>query len=71
VEVGAGLAGESHAALEFEWPGPEPPAELAGVGLAPETGHGGGIDVGGQGGGCTRGVVEGVDLGGDGIVLRP
>jgi hypothetical protein len=46
------------------------PAEHAGVGLAPEAGHGGGLDVGGQGGGCHGGVVEGVDLGGDGLVLR-
>jgi hypothetical protein len=54
-----------------EWPHAELAAELAGVGLAPKTGHGGGIDVGGQDGGCSRGVVEGVDLGGDGLVLRP
>jgi hypothetical protein len=48
LEVGAGFAGGFHAALEFDGSGAEPVAEHACVCLAPEAGHRGGLDLGGQ-----------------------
>jgi hypothetical protein len=45
LEVGAGLAGGFHAAVELGGSGAEPVAEYAGVGLLAEPGHGGGLDL--------------------------
>ena len=64
-EVGAGLAGGFHAAVEFGRSGAPAVAEHAGVGFVTEPGHGGGLDVGGQGAGGDL-AVEGVDVGVDG-----
>jgi hypothetical protein len=69
LEVGAGLAGGFHAAVEFGGSGAEAVAEHAGVAFLAEFGHGGRLDLGGQGAGGGGGVVEGVDLFADGLVF--
>ena len=64
LEVAAGLAGFVHAAVEFDRSGAETVAEHAGVGLAAQLEHAGGLEVGGE-----RLTVDGVDLGADGGVV--
>jgi hypothetical protein len=48
LEVAAGLAGLVHAAVEFDRSGAETVAEHAGVGLAAQLEHAGGLEVGGE-----------------------
>src|SRR5205807_6088537 len=61
-EVGAGLAGGFHPAVQLGGAGAQAVAEHAGVRFAAEPGHAGALVVGGQLG---RLAVEGVDLGAD------
>jgi len=65
-EVGAGLAGGLHAAVEFGGAGAQAVAEHPGVCFAAQPGHAGGLVVGGQ---CGRLPVEGAGLGADRGVL--
>ena len=65
-EVGAGLAGRFHPAVELGGAGGQAVAEHAGLGLAAQAGHAGGLVVGGQ---CGLLPVEGIDLGADGVVF--
>src|ERR1022692_3171298 len=65
-EVGAGLAGALHPAVEFGRAGAQVVAEHAGVGFASEPGHAGGLVVGRQ---LRWLAVERVDLGADGVVF--
>jgi hypothetical protein len=67
-EVGAGLADGLHAAVELGGSGAQAVGEHACVGFVAESGHGGGLDVGGQCAGPDL-AVEGVDVGVDGGVL--
>jgi hypothetical protein len=63
VEVGAGLAGRFHPALEFDGASAQAVAEHAGEGFASQSGHRPGL------GDVELVAVQGVDLGADGGVF--